>query len=29
LSVDEHSTLKALCEETCKTLNGLISSLHR
>jgi four helix bundle protein len=29
LSVDEHSTLKGLCEETCKTLNGLISSLRR
>jgi hypothetical protein len=28
-SVDEHATLKALCEETCKTLNGLISSLRR
>jgi four helix bundle protein len=29
LSVDEHSSLKTLCEETCKTLNGLISSLRR
>ncbi len=29
LSVDEHSTLKGRCEETCKTLNGLISSLRR
>jgi four helix bundle protein len=29
LSVDEYRTLEALCEETCKTLNGLISSLRR